>query len=179
MIVVDGLVKELGGRRVLDGVTFTAPTGGVTGLLGPNGAGKTTTMRVLATLLRPDGGRVEIGGHDVRREPEAVRRAIGLVTEEPGLHDRLTVREQLRFTAGAYGLDRASTVRRPRRASGSTGLRCAGTARPTVCRRTRSMRSRRIATVMSMRRPKTVSRSSTASTGRASHCPNARVCGHM
>ena len=112
MIVVEGLVKELGGRRILDEVSFVAPSGAVTGLLGPNGAGKTTTMRVLSTLLRPDAGRVEVAGFDVGRDPESVRRAIGLVTEEPGLHDRLTVREQLQFTAGAYGMDRDATSRR-------------------------------------------------------------------
>ena len=61
MIEAVGLVKELGETRVLDGVTFSAPTGSVCGLLGPNGAGKTTTMRVLATLLRPDAGTLRIG----------------------------------------------------------------------------------------------------------------------
>lgn len=112
MIEVDGLVKRLGGRAVLDGVRFTAPAGQVTGLLGPNGAGKTTTMRVLATLLQPDEGSVRIGGHDVVSAPEMARRVIGLVTEEPGLLDRLTVREQLTFTARAYGLTSAEAERR-------------------------------------------------------------------
>lgn len=104
MIEVVGLVKTLGDTRVLDNVTFTAPEHTVTGLLGPNGAGKTTTMRVLATLLRPDEGTVHIAGVDVVANPMAARRLIGLVTEEPGLHDRLTVREQLLFSARAYGL---------------------------------------------------------------------------
>ena len=112
MIQVEGLVKVLGERRILDGVTFRAPTGAVTGLLGPNGAGKTTTMRVLSTLLRPDGGRVEVAGYDVASAPEDVRRSIGLVTEEPGLHDRLTVREQLTYTAAAYGIGRDASRRR-------------------------------------------------------------------
>jgi len=104
VIQVAGLVKHLGGRRVLDEITFTAPGGSVTGLLGPNGAGKTTTMRVLATLLLPDEGSVEICGIDIVRDPIGARRVIGLVTEEPGLYDRLTVREQLTFTGRAYGL---------------------------------------------------------------------------
>lgn len=104
MIEVDALVKDLGGRAVLDGVSFIAPRGEVTGLLGPNGAGKTTTMRVLATLLRADAGQVRIDGIDIAAEPEAARRVIGLVTEEPGLLDRLSAREQLVFTARAYGL---------------------------------------------------------------------------
>ncbi len=104
MIDVRGIVKSFGDTRILDEVTFTAPSGTVTGLLGPNGAGKTTTMRVLATLLRPDEGTVHIDGVDIAADPMAARRLIGLVTEEPGLHDRLTVREQLVFAARAYGL---------------------------------------------------------------------------
>ena len=108
MIEAEGLVKELGGVRVLDGVGFTAPAGAVTGLLGPNGAGKTTTMRVLATLLRPDAGTLRIDGIDAVADPVAVRRRIGLVTEEPGLFDRLTVREQLRFFGRAHGLEPAA-----------------------------------------------------------------------
>ena len=112
MIDVDGLVKSLGGRAVLDGVTFRAPAGQVTGLLGPNGAGKTTTMRVLSTLLRPDAGTVHVNGVDIAKDPEGARRIIGLVTEEPGLLDRLTVREQLLFTARAYGASTATATRR-------------------------------------------------------------------
>jgi sodium transport system ATP-binding protein len=104
MIEVNGLTLDLGGTKVLDGLSFRALEGEVTGFLGPNGAGKTTTMRVLSTLLRPDSGEVHVGGFDAVREPMDVRRCIGLVTEEPSLHDRLTVREQLTFTARAYDL---------------------------------------------------------------------------
>ncbi len=104
MIEAVGLVKQLGDTRVLDGVTFTAPTGEITGLLGPNGAGKTTTMRVLATLLAPDEGTLVIDGVDALADPVEVRRRVGLVTEEPGLFDRLTVREQLTFVGRAHGL---------------------------------------------------------------------------
>jgi ABC-type multidrug transport system ATPase subunit len=104
MIEVDNLVRTLAGNRVLDGLTFTARKGEVTGFLGPNGAGKTTTMRVLATLLRPNDGTVRVAGFDVTADPIEVRRRIGLVTEEPSLLDRLTVREQLVFSARAYDL---------------------------------------------------------------------------
>lgn len=104
MIEVAGVIKSFGEARILDEVTFTAPAGSITGLLGPNGAGKTTTMRVLSTLLKPDEGTVHIAGIDIAKEPMAARRVIGLVTEEPGLHDRLTVREQLVFAARAHGL---------------------------------------------------------------------------
>ncbi len=107
MIEVEGLVRRLGDAKVLDGLSFVVPPGSITGFLGPNGAGKTTTMRVLSTLLRPTEGHVRIAGHDVVAEALEVRRVIGLVTEEPSLLDRLTVREQLEFSAQAYELPAA------------------------------------------------------------------------
>jgi ABC-type multidrug transport system ATPase subunit len=112
VIEVDGLVRKLGDSRVLDGLSFVVPPGSITGFLGPNGAGKTTTMRVLSTLLRPTEGRVLIAGHDVVTEAIEVRRVIGLVTEEPSLLDRLTVREQLDFSARAYELGPAAIAQR-------------------------------------------------------------------
>jgi len=112
MIEVSGLVKRFGDTTILTDITFTAPAGSITGLLGPNGAGKTTTMRVLATLLHPDEGTVRIAGIDLARDPMGARRVIGLVTEEPGLHDRLTVREQLVFAARAYGMSSEGARRR-------------------------------------------------------------------
>jgi sodium transport system ATP-binding protein len=104
VIEVEGLTKQLGDACVLDELSFVAPTGQITGLLGPNGAGKSTTMRVLSTLLRPTSGTARIAGVDVVADPAGVRRVIGLVTEEPGLYDRLTVREHLEFFARAQGL---------------------------------------------------------------------------
>jgi ABC-type multidrug transport system ATPase subunit len=104
LIEVRDLVRDLGGNRILDGLTFAANAGEITGFLGPNGAGKTTTMRVLSTLLKPTSGTVTIDGFDVEREANEVRRRIGLVTEEPSLLDRLTVREQLTFSARMYDL---------------------------------------------------------------------------
>lgn len=112
MIEVRSLVKALGGTTVLDHVSFDAPSGQITGLLGPNGAGKTTAMRVLATLLRPDDGQVRIDGVDLADDPLEVRRRIGLVTEEPGLFDRLTVREQLLFVGEVHGLSRSAALGR-------------------------------------------------------------------
>ena len=122
MIEVDGLVRRLGDATVLDGLSFVAPTGSVTGFLGPNGAGKTTTMRVLSTLLRPTAGRVRVGGLDVVEDALEVRRIIGLVTEEPSLLDRLTVREQLEFSARAYDLPAAVTAERIELLVGLLGL---------------------------------------------------------
>ena len=112
MIEVEGLVRRLGDTTVLDGLSFVVPAGSVTGFLGPNGAGKTTTMRVLSTLLRPSDGTVRIAGLDVVDDALEVRRIIGLVTEEPSLLDRLTVREQLAFSAKAYDLSAATTAER-------------------------------------------------------------------
>jgi energy-coupling factor transporter ATP-binding protein EcfA2 len=75
-IAVEGLEKRYKQVRALDGVSFAVREGEVFGLLGPNGAGKSTTVRILATLTKPDAGRAEVGGHDVRREAGAVRRTI-------------------------------------------------------------------------------------------------------
>src|SRR5467141_4340012 len=75
---VEGVVKRFGATVALDGAGLEVPAGMVFGLLGPNGAGKTTLVRILATLLTPDAGRAEVFGHDVVREPAAVRELIGL-----------------------------------------------------------------------------------------------------
>ena len=96
-IVVEGLRKSFGTVLALDGVTFEVPEATVFGLLGPNGAGKTTAVRVLATVLRPDEGRAEVLGHDVVREPEAVRRRIGLAGQNAAVDPNLTGRENLRM----------------------------------------------------------------------------------
>ena len=74
----EGLVKTFGDNRAVDGVDLQVEAGTVYGVLGPNGAGKTTTIRMLATLLRPDGGRAEIFGHDVVREPQIIRQLVGV-----------------------------------------------------------------------------------------------------
>ena len=122
MIDVADLRLSLGGASVIDGLSFSAPAGEVTGFLGPNGAGKTTTMRILSTLLRPDGGSARIAGYDVVREANEVRRHIGLVTEEPSLLDRLTVREQLVFTAQAHDLAAGAVAERVEMVAGLLAL---------------------------------------------------------
>ncbi len=104
MIEVAGLVRTLGKKQVLDGLSFSASPNEVTAFLGPNGAGKTTTIRVLATLLRPGGGTVTINGFDVATHGHDVRRSIGVVTEEAGVLDRLTPREQVRMWGRTHGL---------------------------------------------------------------------------
>src|SRR5215210_1804874 len=84
--------------------SITCNAGEIYGLLGANGAGKTTTLRCLATILTPTSGTATIAGHDLAREPEAVRRSIGFLSASTGLYARLTPRETLRFFASLHGL---------------------------------------------------------------------------
>lgn len=104
MVVAEALVKVFAGRRVVDEVSFRVGSGEVVGLVGPNGAGKSTTLSMVSGLVRPDGGRAWVAGHDVAREPTPVHRAVGLVFQEPVLYEALTGRENLRFHAGLFGL---------------------------------------------------------------------------
>jgi ABC-2 type transport system ATP-binding protein len=94
-IEAEGLVKHYGKTKALDGLDLTVGQRTVYGLLGPNGAGKTTAVRVLATLLRPDGGRARVDGHDVVAEAAAVRRTIGLTGQYAALDEYLTGRSNL------------------------------------------------------------------------------------
>jgi ABC-2 type transport system ATP-binding protein len=103
-IVVDELRKRYGQVEALDGVGFRVHAGQVFGLLGPNGAGKTTTVKVLATLTKPDGGRAEVAGHDVVREPDAVRRSIGYVPQSSGVDRDATGRENLMLQGRVQGM---------------------------------------------------------------------------
>ncbi|MBR8743499.1 ATP-binding cassette domain-containing protein [Nocardiopsis sp. MG754419] len=114
VIDVEGLTKSFGGHRALRGIDLTVPRGHVLGLLGPNGAGKTTTVRVLTTLLRPDGGRVRVAGHDVLSDPGAVRRSIGLSGQYAAVDEKLTGFENLRMVGRLYGMNRAQAAERAR-----------------------------------------------------------------
>jgi ABC-2 type transport system ATP-binding protein len=96
-IEVEGLTKRFGDVMALNGIDFAVPSRSVFGLLGPNGAGKTTAIRILATVLEPDGGRAMVLGQDVAREPEAVRRSIGLAGQFAAVDPNLTGRENLRL----------------------------------------------------------------------------------
>ncbi len=102
-VEVDGLVKQFGGFTAVDDVSFSVQPGELFGFLGPNGAGKTTTISILCTLLNPSGGSAQVAGHDVAREPAAVRSSIGLVFQELTLDDYLTGSENLKFHAVLYG----------------------------------------------------------------------------
>jgi len=103
-IVVDELQKHYGRVRALEGITFAVRAGEVFGLLGPNGAGKSTTVKVLATLTQPNAGRAEVAGHDVVRDPNAVRRAIGYVPQSSGVDRDATGRENLMLQGRVQGM---------------------------------------------------------------------------
>ena len=109
MIEVAGLRKSFGTKRAVDGVSFSARDGEITGLLGPNGAGKTTTLRMLYTLMRPDAGTIHIDGRDVQLEPLAVRRTLGVLPDSRGLYKRLTARENIEYFAALQGMDAEAT----------------------------------------------------------------------
>src|SRR3982074_1698583 len=105
IIQVDGVVKVFGGSvYALDGLTLNVEAGIIYGLLGRNGAGKTTLIRVLSTLLPPDGGRAWVAGFDVRRDPEEVRARIGLAGQYAAVDDYLTGRENVVMVGQLYGL---------------------------------------------------------------------------
>jgi ABC-2 type transport system ATP-binding protein len=104
VIVVDQLVKRFGDFVSVDHVSFDVRPGEVFGLLGSNGAGKTTTIRMLCGLLTPTSGTGRVLGVDVSRDPEALKRRIGYMTQRFSLYDDLSVEQNLRFFGGVYGL---------------------------------------------------------------------------
>lgn len=124
-IVVEGLRKRYGPVQALDGVAFSVREGEVFSLLGPNGAGKSTSVRVLATLTRPDEGRALVAGHDVVREPDAVRRSIGYVPQSSGVDREATGRENLRLQGRIQHLGGAELRRRVDELLELVGLRAA------------------------------------------------------
>jgi oleandomycin transport system ATP-binding protein len=131
-IQAEGLVKTFGTTRALDGVDLVARAGTVLGVLGPNGAGKTTTVRILATLLRPDGGRATVRGLDVVRDAGAVRAEIGLTGQYAAVDEMLTGTENLVMIGRLLGLPRREAKARAaelltRFALNDAGGRAAGT----------------------------------------------------
>jgi sodium transport system ATP-binding protein len=104
MIEVEQLRKRFGEIVAVDGASFSAGNGSVTGLLGPNGAGKTTTLRMLYGLIEPDAGQMRIDGIDVGREPLSAQSRIGVLPDAHGLYQRLTAREHVRYFGQLHGL---------------------------------------------------------------------------
>ena len=119
MIEVQDLHKSFAAKKAtvkaVDGASFIARDGEITGLLGPNGAGKTTTLRMLYTLMKPDSGRVLVDGRDVATEQEAVRRALGVLPDARGVYKRLTARENIAYFGELHGLDAATIAARTER----------------------------------------------------------------
>jgi ABC-2 type transport system ATP-binding protein len=111
-IEAQGLVKTFGDVRAVDGVDLTVAGGSVYGVLGPNGAGKTTTIRMLATLLRPDGGTARVLGHDIVAEADEVRRAVSLTGQLASVDEDLTGRENLILLGLLLGLRRSAAKAR-------------------------------------------------------------------
>jgi sodium transport system ATP-binding protein len=138
MIVVDGITKTFSVSRqqrremgpgfkgstinAVGNVSFTCRPGRIFTLLGPNGAGKTTMLRMIATMLKPTGGTITVGGFDVVREPVEVRRRIGFLTGNTGLYERLTPDEMIRYYADLYGMDAQTYARRRGEIYGLLGI---------------------------------------------------------
>jgi sodium transport system ATP-binding protein len=126
MIEVQSLQKHFAARgtvvRAVDGVSFVARDGEITGLLGPNGAGKTTTLRVLYTLMQPDAGRVLVDGIDAAERPGDVRRRLGVLPDARGLYKRLTARENVAYFGRLQGLDEATIAARTARLVDALGM---------------------------------------------------------
>jgi lipooligosaccharide transport system ATP-binding protein len=102
LLEASGLVKSLGGKRVVDGIAMTCRAGEVIGLLGPNGAGKTTTLRMCYGFLRPDGGTISIAGFDLATDGDRARRALGVCTQDDTFDSEFTVRGNLVQTGRYY-----------------------------------------------------------------------------
>ena len=115
LIEADGLTKKFGKVQALSDLTLTLPPGQPVAILGPNGAGKTTFIRMVATLIAPDRGTLVVNGHDVVRDPMAVRRMIGLAGQSAAVEEMMTGRENLVMVARLYGQGRAEAVTSARR----------------------------------------------------------------
>lgn len=116
MLEVENLHKafktKTGTVRAVDGVSFRAADGQITGLLGPNGAGKTTALRMLYTLMAPDQGAIRVDGIDVAKDPTAARRRLGVLPDARGIYKRLTCRENIAYFGRLHGMAESEIVRR-------------------------------------------------------------------
>ena len=126
MIEVHDLHKSFatksGPVKAVQGVSFTARDGEITGLLGPNGAGKTTTLRMLYTLMSADAGTVAVDGFDSVRDAEAVRRRLGVLPDARGVYKRLTARENIAYFGKLHGMSPVDIARRTNELSAALGM---------------------------------------------------------
>jgi drug efflux transport system ATP-binding protein len=121
-IIAEGLTKRFGSRVAVDAVDIAVQPGEIFGLLGPNGSGKTTIIRMLCGVLAPTAGRAVVGGYDVGRDPEKVKRAIGYVSQKFSLYPDLSVRENIDFYGDVYGVPPAEAMARKQELLRLTGL---------------------------------------------------------
>jgi ABC-2 type transport system ATP-binding protein len=112
VITLTDLTKRYGSFTAVDGIQLSVPRGTLFGFLGPNGAGKTTTFRMIAGIIVPTAGRIEIGGVDLTREPLVAKRRLGYIPDRPFVYDKITGAEFLRFVAALYNAEDASLERR-------------------------------------------------------------------
>ncbi len=105
MIRLEALTKRYGAHEAVRNLSLHVPAGELFGFLGPNGAGKTTTIKMIAGLLRPTSGRIEIAGHDLDSHPVLAKGALGFIPDRPFLYEKLSALEFMRFVAGIYGFD--------------------------------------------------------------------------
>lgn len=105
MIQTENLTKKYGDKLAVDRLTLDIPDGEVFGFLGPNGAGKTTTVRLLTCLIGATAGRATVLGYDILRDAPQIRRHVGILTETPGMYDRLTARQNLTIFARLYEVE--------------------------------------------------------------------------
>jgi ABC-2 type transport system ATP-binding protein len=122
MIEALALAKRFRSLTAVHDLSFTVGDGEIFGLLGPNGAGKTTTVRILAGLIAPSAGGARINGHELGAESQRIRSMTGILTEAPGLHDKLTARQNLAYYGRLYGLRGAALRRAVDRYLGVVGL---------------------------------------------------------
>jgi len=122
VIEAKNLYKRFGPVQAVNGVSFVAQDGAVTGLLGPNGAGKTTTLRMLYTLMQPDQGQIVIDGRDAASDPLAARRTLGVLPDARGLYKRLSARENIEYYAQLQGLSKDITQQRIAQLSATLGM---------------------------------------------------------
>jgi len=112
MIKLINLTKLYKGVRAVDRINLQIEKGVCFGFLGPNGAGKTTTIRMMAGVLKPTEGQIFINGHDLAKEPSAVKQSVGFIPDRPFMYEKLTRLEFLYFVAGLYGLNSTSSLDR-------------------------------------------------------------------